>query len=349
MPAKVRFRAMITSVNIQELIDRSGDFIARHQRPNGDIPWYDGGKTDPWDHTECAIALDLCGRHAEAKKAYLWLRGIQNPDGSWWYSYMDGQPNEMAKDTNYSTYIAVGMWCHYLATGDRDFLEHMWPAVEKALEFAVKLQQPTGEIHWGRDLEDAVWEEALTAASSCIWLSLRSGVRIAKELGIDKSGWETASDKLAEALRDHPELFGRGGYAELEYAVSWFYPVLTGVVNGNRGKDHLLSRWDDFVIDNRGCKCVVEEPWWVTVAETAELMMALIRVGERDRAQQLFEWIIKLQDEPGSFWAGIKIPEEMIWPEDKPTWVSAAMVIAASAQLDGSNKLADVLWGKFDK
>jgi len=85
------------------------------------------------------------------------------------------------------------------------------------------------------------------------------------------------------------------------------------------------------------------------VAETAELMMALIRVGERDRAQQLFEWIIKLQDEPGSFWAGIKIPEEMIWPEDKPTWVSAAMVIAASAQLDGSNKLADVLWGKFDK
>jgi hypothetical protein len=335
--------------NIQELIHQSAEYIIRNQLPSGDIPWFKGGKTDPWDHIECAIALDLCGRHEEAKRAYLWLRGIQNHDGSWWYSYLDEQPQEMSKDTNYSSYIAVGVWCHYLATSDKDFLRQMWPAVGKSLDFALSLQQPSGEIHWGLDANGAVWNEALTAASSCIWLSLRCGVRIAGTLGVEKPEWEEASVRLAKAIKDHPELFDDCGFSKCDYAVSWFYPVLTGVVNGDRGKKHLLDRWDDFVIENRGCKCVVEEPWWVTVAETAELIMALIRVGERGRAEQLLAWILELQDEPGVFWAGIKIPEEMIWPEEKPTWVAAALVIAASAYIDEKNKLAAVLWGKFEE
>lgn len=339
---------MKSSVDIQELINQSADFIVRSQLPSGEIPWFKGGITDPWDHTECAIALDVCGRHAESEKAYFWLRDIQNSDGSWWYSYQGGKARELAKDTNYSTYVAVGVWCHYVATNDKDFLKTMWPSVEGALDFAVGLQQPTGEIYWGVDAEGAVWATALTAASSCIWLSLRSGIRIAKELDLAKPEWDEASIKLADALRNHPELFDKHGFASLDYAVSWLYPVLTGVINGGMGKEHLLSRWEDFVIENRGCKCVVEEPWWVTVAETAELMMALIRVGERDRANQLFDWILKLQDQPGSFWAGIKIPEETIWPEEKPVWVSAAVIIAASAKLNNTNKLASVLWGKFD-
>ncbi len=341
---------MIASVDIQELIAQSGEFIAQYQLSSGEIPWNENGMTDPWDHTECAIALDLCGRHEEAEKAYEWLRGIQNPDGSYWYSYLKGRPHEMAKDTNYSSYIAVGIWCHYLATCEKSFLEHMWPTVEKALDFAISLQQPTGEIHWGMDRDNAIWNEALTAASSCIWLSLRSGVKIASELGIEKLQWEEASMKLADALRNHPELFDKCGFTTLDYAVSWFYPVLTGVVNGNRGKGHLLDHWDEFVIENRGCKCVVEEPWWVTVAETCELIMALIRVGEREKADQLWEWILKLQNKPGRFWTGIKIPEETIWPQEQQnSWVAASVVIAASAQLNGKNKLASVLWGKFDK
>ncbi len=337
------------SDNIFDLICNSAEYICKNQRPSGDIPWFEGGKTDPWDHTECAIALDLCNRHEEARKAYFWLREIQNPDGTWWYSYYNGQPNEMAKDTNYSTYIAVGIWCHYVATGDKDFLRQMWLAVEKALDFAVRLQQPDGQIHWGTDANNNIWDEALMAGSSCVWLSLRCGVRIASVLGIERPEWEKASARLAIAIRTRPELFDSCGYSKFDYAVSWFYPVLTGVVNGDRGKAHLLDRWDDFVIDKRGCKCVVEEPWWVTVAETAELIMALIRVGERGRAEQLLGWILDLQDEPGVFWPGIKIPEEMIWPEEKPTWVAAAMAIAASAYLDEKNKLAAVLWGKFEE
>lgn len=336
-------------INIQSLIYESAEYISSRQLPSGAIPWHEGGITDPWDHTECAIALDLCGRHREAEKAYRWLKEVQNSDGSWYYSYLDGKPQELAKDTNYSSYIAVGVWCHYLATGDILALEEMWPVVEKALDFTTNLQQPTGEIHWGLDARNQVWPEALTAASSCIWLSLRCGVRIASTLEIARPDWDEASARLGRAITDHPELFNCFGFSDYDYAVSWFYPVLTGVVNGDCGKERLLSRWDEFVIDGRGCKCVVESPWWVTVAETCELMMALIRVGERERARELLDWVLELQDQVGSFWTGVKIPEETIWPEEKLTWVSAAVVIAASAYLDEKNQLASVLWGKFEE
>ena len=31
------------------------DFLLASQRPSGEIPWFDGGHTDPWDHTEAAM------------------------------------------------------------------------------------------------------------------------------------------------------------------------------------------------------------------------------------------------------------------------------------------------------
>ena len=71
--------------DIQELIHQSASFISGHQLLSGAIPWYKHGITDPWDHIECAIALDLSGRPSEAERAYTWLRDIQNHDGSWWY------------------------------------------------------------------------------------------------------------------------------------------------------------------------------------------------------------------------------------------------------------------------
>lgn len=334
--------------DIQELIRQSASFISNHQLSSGAIPWYKDGITDPWNHVECAIALDLSGRPNEAERAYMWLCDVQNPDGSWWHSYLNGQPQDLTRDANYSSYIAVGLWCHYLVTGDVDFLRQMWPTVEKSIAFALDLQQPTGEIYWGRDTKNVAWPSALLAASSCIWLSIRSGIRIAEVLGLNRPGWEAASKRLTEAIREHPELFDRCGHSNHDYAVSWFYPVLVGVINGEGAKRHLLDRWEDFVIDDWGCKCVVNAPWWVTVAETCELIMALTLIDEHDRAKQLLDWILRLRDHDGSFWTGVKIPEEMIWPEEKPTWVSAAVIIAATAQLKDKNELASNFCEQFD-
>ena len=325
--------------DIQAIIQESANFITKHQLSSGSIPWYKGSITDPWDHVECAIALDLAGKHNEATKAYLWLRDIQNTDGSWWSGYLNGKPQDFTRDANYSSYIAVGLWCHYIITRDVDLLAQMWTTIEKALTFTLSLQQPTGEIYWAYDANSIAWRTAILAGSSCIWQSIKSSLGIAKVLGFDKPDWDLASKKLIKAIKQHPELFDKYGENKRDYAISWFYPVLAGVINGNEGQKHLSDQWENFVIDGWGCKCIAEAPWWVTVAETCELVISLIRIGEHERASQLLDWTLKLRDSDGGFWTGIKMPEQQIWPPDeKPTWVSAAFIIAASARIKAKDE-----------
>ena len=319
--------------DIQGLIQQQASFISQTQLPSGAIPWYQGGITDPWDHVECAIALDLSGRFNEAAKAYKWLRDVQNPDGSWWFSYLNDQPHDFARDTNHSSYLALGLWYHYLATGDVDFIGQMWPTIEKGIAFTLGLQQPTGEIYWTYEKDNAGLPVALLTSSCCIWQSIRYGIKLARILGLNKPDWSAASRRLGRAINENPELFDKSGDKKCEYAMSWYYPVLTGVIKGKRARERILSQWADFIIDNWGCKCVVEAPWWVTVAETCELILALTRIGEHDRARLLLDWIFKLRDSDGRFWTGMKIPEEEVWPpEQKPTWVSAAVIMAVTAQ-----------------
>jgi len=318
--------------DIQGLIQQQASFISEAQLASGAIPWYRGGITDPWDHIECAIALDLSGRFDEAVKAYRWLRDIQNPDGSWWFSYFNDHPQDLTRDSNHSSYLAVGLWYHYLVTRDVEFIGQMWPTLEKGLDFALGLQQPTGEIYWAYDTDNVGYPVAILAASSCVWQSIRCGLEIAKILALDKSEWEAASRRLAEAINKHPELFQKSKDRAYDYAMSWYYPVLTGVIEGKRARERIQSQWADFIIDDWGCKCVVEAPWWVTVAETCELIMALTRIGEQPKARLLLDWILRLRDSDGRFWTGIKIPEEEVWPPgQKPTWVSAAVIMAIAS------------------
>ncbi len=183
--------------DIQGLVQQQASFINRTQLPSGAIPWYQDGITDPWDHVECAIALDLSGRCNEAVLAYQWLRNFQNPDGSWWSSYLNDQPQDLTRDTNFSSYPAVGLWYHYLITGDIDFVSHMWPTVEKGINFALGRQQPTGEVYWALDTREVAYPVALLAASSCIWQSTRCGIKLAGLLGVSKPDWREASRRLA--------------------------------------------------------------------------------------------------------------------------------------------------------
>ena len=329
--------------DIQGLIQQQASFIDQTQLPSGAIPWYQGGITDPWDHVECAIALDVAGRFNEAARAYLWLRDVQNPDGSWWFSYLNDQPQDLTRDTNQSSYPAVGLWYHYLATRDVDFIGQMWPTVEKGMAFTLGLQQPTGEIYWARDTKDTAYPVALLASSACIWLSIRCGIKMARILGLNKPEWGAASRRLAKAINEHPGLFQNSKDKNYDYAMSWYYPVLTGLIKGRRAKERIQSQWADFITDNRGCKCVVEAPWWVTVAETCELVLALTRIGEHNRARLLLDWILELQDSDGRFWTGIKIPEEEIWPPgQKSTWVSAAVIMAVTTRLKAKGTILDL-------
>jgi len=114
--------------------------------------------------------------------------------------------------------------------------------------------------------------------------------------------------------------------------MNWYYPVLCGVIWGERARGHIVKRWAEFVVDGWGCKCSLDQPW-VTAAETCELSLALTRIGEPQRAKQLLEWTLQLQDSDGAFWTGVRVPEQLIWPPDeKTTWTSATVIKAVIAQ-----------------
>lgn len=318
--------------HVDELTEEQANFISRHQLTSGAIPWYGDGVTDPWDHIECAIALGLVGRFEQAAEAYRWLRDKQNDDGSWYFTYLDDQPRDFTRDANYSSYIATGVWYHYGLSGDLDFLRRMWPAVERGIEFALSLQQPTGEIYCACGANGEAWPGAILGSSCCVWRSLQSAVKIAQALGLDGHRWENARLKLLGAIRQHPELFDKYGENKQGFATNWYYPVLTGVVNGKEARDLILLQWNNYVVDDWGCKCVSSAPW-VTVAETTELIMTLCGIGEIDRARSLMKWMLRLKDHGDGFHTGIKLPELIIWPEEKNTWTSAGVIMAVMALL----------------
>ena len=107
-------------------VEQMADFIVSVQKTDGEIPWSIGGKTDPWDHVESAMGLSVAGYWREAEQAYEWMRKTQHSDGSWYAAYRNNAPEDTTRETNMSSYIAVGVFHHYLITEDLGFLKRMW-------------------------------------------------------------------------------------------------------------------------------------------------------------------------------------------------------------------------------
>lgn len=307
------------------------DYILRNQQADGSIPWFEGGYTDPWDHVESAMALSISGEYGSAERAYDWLSDTQLEDGSWWAAYKNGEiDNAERRETNFVAYVATGVWHHYLITHKRDFLAHMWPTVVAAIDFVLSQQTEHGDIHWAVDPDGVSKEDALITGCSSIYKSLECAYNIATQLGIDKEDWLVARQKLGEALRNHPERFDRTWESKERFSMDWFYPVLTGAVPKGKAALHLQKKWKTFVEPGLGCRCVSDEPW-VTVAESCELVMALLAAGEHAKAVTLYSWLHQWRAEDGGFWTGYQFKMDIMWPDEKPTWTAGAIILAADA------------------
>lgn len=291
---------------------------------------------EPWNHVECAMALDIGGRAAEAERAYRWVQSVQHEDGGLWSAYRDGEPSERTRDANASSYLAVGLWHHYLSTGDEPFLRELWPALRASIEFALALQAEHGAIHWARDEHGNVWDDSLVAGSSSVRAAIVCAQRAAGVLGEpDGERWRPRRQALDQGVREREHEFGWSWRHEPKsrYAMDWYYPVLCGVVSGEAARRRIDSRRGRFVRPGLGCRCTDDRPW-VTVAESCELALALAGLGRRAAARQLLGWQLKLQREDGAFPMGTA-PGFGLWPEgERPTWTAAAAVLAADAACD---------------
>ncbi len=155
-------------------------YILSCQDSEGGIHWEPDSKLDPWDHIESAMGLDVMGFEAESKKAYDWLRTNQERDGSWPSIFYSTEENNL-KETNFSSYIAVGMWHHFTNFNDKDFLYEFWPVLDAAIEFTLAAQTEHGDFFWAKD--DKNWlDDSLKTGCSSIYMSLFCYKKIAKEI-----------------------------------------------------------------------------------------------------------------------------------------------------------------------
>jgi hypothetical protein len=335
-------RGILSAAEVAQTVDA----IASVQQRDGNIPWVPGGHTDPWNLVEAAMALDVGRRYAEAERAYEWLAARQRYDGSWHAYYQGDAVKERTLDTNVTCYVANGVWHHYLCTGDTGFLDATFPMVERAIDFALDHQHPTGEIEWDADPERVEGRGALLTGSSSIYSSVRCAIASAERLGRERPDWELSLGSLAIAIAHRPERF----LDKERWAMDWYYPILAGVLRGHAAEARIAAKWSTFVADGRGVRCVSDQPW-VTAAETCELVMALDAIGLYNRARELFAGVQFLRHDDGSYWTGMNFAGDRFveWGEyytaEQPTWNSAAVVLAANA-LGGTGPTAGLFRGE---
>ena len=75
------------------------------------------------------------------------------------------------------------------------------------MDFALGMQNTTGEIYWAVSPGDEVDRMALLTGSSSVYLSVKCALAAAEKIGVQRSDWRNGLDTLGEAIRNRPTLF----------------------------------------------------------------------------------------------------------------------------------------------
>ena len=308
----------------------SVDYILEVQNQDGSIPWEKGKKLDPWDHIEAAMGLSIAGNKVEAEKAFIWLSDNQLDDGSWYSEYIESIPQTKRRETNFSAYLATGLLHYFLIFEDKKFLERLFPSLEKAMDFVISSQTSKGDIYWAKEEGIEILDDSLITGSSSIYKSLECAIAIYNILGKPIEKLSESRLSLKNSINNNPERYDRSWESKSRYSMDWYYPILCGVYDNKKGISIIDSKWSDFIVLGMGCKCVVEEPW-VTVAESSELVIALVKLGLIKKAEYIFNSLHQWRDEDGLYWTGYVYTDEKFWPVEKPTWTAGAVLLAADS------------------
>ena len=306
-------------------------FIKSIQLESGAIPSNDDGSHDPWDHIESIMGLNFANEYESSKLAFNWLIKNQNQDGSWFSKYMDDIPIQKNKPTHFAPYISVAALHFYKIFSDKEYLEYLWPSIESAINFSIKLQIQNGTIPWSVDKNQKIEEDFLLTGSSSILKSIECGIAISKIIKSTKNleDWNHSYELLSKAIKNPSGKFDLLKDRK-RFSMDWYYPILSGCLNDNQKFFYVDKVFKDFYIKEMGIKCVIEEPW-VTVAETCEFIICLMISGRDEDAKKLLKDVINISDINGVPYMGWQYEENIFWPLERPSWTSAALIIAADS------------------
>jgi len=193
------------------------------------------------------------------------------------------------------------------------------------------MQTDQGDICWASEEGKTDLDDSLITGSSSIYKSLECAEYLYNLLNEDQSHVKKAKELLKDSIINKPERYDRTWESKSRYSMDWYYPILCGLLDRGTAKKRIEKKWDEFIVEGKGCKCVSEEPW-VTIAESCELVIALMRIGLEDKAKSLFDCLHQWRDEDdGLYWTGYVYTDKKFWPVEKPTWTAGAVLLAADS------------------
>lgn len=201
--------------------EKKGGFIAG---PEVDEDYdYSGGYAYCWgrDAAYIANAVDKAGYHGTVSKFYNATTELQSEDGSWQQRhYIDGKlAPTWGLQIDESGSILWGIHQHYLESGDEQFLQDIWPAVQKGAEFINSFIDPETNLPMpSKDLWEKRDGEHLYSAAA-VYGGLAGSAELARKLGrgdlantwertahlikatIEEKCWNESSDSYLRGLK----------------------------------------------------------------------------------------------------------------------------------------------------
>jgi len=320
--------------------------ILEIQTEGGAIPWFEEGPWDAWNHAECLMALGVMGETRAMALGFDYLADTQEASGAWACGYgntlpmadrdhIARTPAPLVRDANFAAYPATALWHAWRLTGDLALVKRHWPMVRAAMGFVLTCQHPEGDISWCGEAHGQEEDDAILAGNASIFAALGHGAALGDLVGDPQPALAQARRRLGVAVTERPDRFDRAGRDRSGFAMDWYYPILCDVWPRSAALRRLETGRARFVEPGRGCRCVADEPW-ATVAESAELALALIRLGREAEAAELLDWQEAHRDADGAWWMGWQFAENIPWPLEKPGWTQAALILAHDALLNTS-------------
>ena len=331
---KIKFKKNFTFE--KDIFLRIAKSIKTNQLDSGAIPSNADLSHDPWDHIEAIMGLNFLRDKESSDLALKWLKNNQNKDGSWYAKYSNNDPIELNKPTHFGPYISVAALHYYKIFSDKDKLLELWETIDSAIDFSLNLQDSNGTIPWSVDKNNQIENDFLLTGASSILKSLECAIAISKILDLDSNKkWIKAYELLAYAIKNPKGLFDKT-IDRSRFSMDWYYPIISGVLSDSEKDKYIKKIYKDFYIEGIGVKCVVEEPW-VTVAETSEFIVSLVISNEIEEAKKLLIEVMNISDLNDIPYMGWQYEENIFWPEEKPSWTAAALILAADSIYDFSS------------